>query len=120
MFLLVKRLLKLGISMINESLCLSRSIPSICVSLAFAFVPNCCFAKSNSVVLHRSLVSNVVSLECHLCNLTPPPCRNKMIESDFNFLISFILSSPVTKSSTYISSLNFSTSSQNSCLQLSK
>ena len=87
MFLLVRRLVKLGISMINESLCLSESISSIYVSLAF--VPSYCFAKFNSVVLHGSLVSYIVSLECHLCNLKPP-YSNKLMESDFNFLTSFI------------------------------
>ena len=97
MFLLVRRLLKLDISTINESLCLSQSIPSTFVS--FAFVPNCCFAKFNSVVLHRSLVSDILSLEGQLCNLNPP-CRNKVMDSDFNFFTSFILSPPVTKSST--------------------
>ena len=92
MFLLMRRLLKFGISMINESLCLSQSIPSIFVSLAF--VPNRCFAKFNLVVLHWSLVSSTFSLQCHLCNLNPP-CRNKVIGSDFNFLTSFILSPSV-------------------------
>ena len=88
MFLLVSRLLKFGKSIINKSLCLSQSIPSIFVSLAF--VLNCCFAKFNSLVQHGSLVSNTVSLECYLCHLNNS-CRNRVMESDFNFLTSFIL-----------------------------
>ena len=98
MFLLVRLLLKLGIPMTNESLCLSQSIPSIFIPLAF--LPDCCSAKFNSVVLHGLSVSNIFSLECHLCNLNPR-CRNKMMEPDFNFVTSFILSPQVTKSSTY-------------------
>ena len=117
MFLLVRSLLKLGNSMINKSFCLSQSIPSIFVLLHF--VSNYCFVKFNSVVIHASLVSDIVSLECHLCNLNPP-CQNNLMESDINFLTSFILSSPVNKSSAYISSLTFSATSLNSCPQLSK
>ena len=103
--------------MIIESLCLFSSILNIFVSLAF--VPNCYFAKFNSVVLNGSLISNFFSLECHLRNLKPP-CRNKVMEFNFNFLNSFILSPPVTKSSTCISSLTFLTTSWKSWPQLSK
>ena len=117
MFFLVRRLLKLGISVTNESLYLFQSIPSIFVSLAF--VRNCFLAKLNMVVLHESLVSNIVSLKYHLCNLNLS-CRNKLMESDYNFLTSFILSPPVAKSSTYTSSLTFSTTCRNSCPQLQK
>ena len=78
--------------------------PSIFVSLAF--VPICCFAKFCSVVLHGSLISNIVSLECYLCNLNLP-CWNMLMEFDFNFLTLHIISSSVTKSTAYISSLTF-------------
>ena len=111
MFFLVKRLLKLGTYLINELLCLYQSIPSIFVSLAFVHI--------NSVLLYELVVSNIVSLKCHLCTLKPT-CRNKMMESDFNFLTSFLLSTRVTKSSTYISSLTYSTTSQKPSPQWSK
>ena len=117
MFLFVRCLLKLSIFMKRESLYLSRSIPSIFVSLAF--VHNCCFPKFNSTVLHGSLVYNIVSFECHLCNLKPP-CKNKLMESDFNFLTWFIFSPPVTKSFIYTSSLTFSITSRTFFPQLSK
>ena len=84
MFLLVRRLLKLGISMVNELLCLSKSIPSIFALLAF--VSSCRFAKFYSVVLHGSPVFKIVSLECLSYNLNHP-CRNKLMVCDFNLFI---------------------------------
>ena len=89
------------------------------IFVSLAFVSSCCCANFNSVLLHGLLISNVISLECHLCSLNPP-CRNKLIGSDFSFLISFILSPSVTKSSTYISPLTCSTNTWNSCSQLSR
>ena len=74
---LLRRLLKLRISMINKSLCLSQSIPSIFVSLAF--VPKKILRKIQFSSIHGSLVSNIVLLECHLRNLNPP-CLNKLID----------------------------------------
>lgn len=44
--------------------------------------------------------------------------HGKLMESDFDFLNSF--TAPVTKSSSYISSLSFSITSQNPCTQFSK
>ena len=110
MFLLVKRLLKLGISMIDELLCLSKSIPSNFVLPAF--VSSCRLAKFYSVVLHGSWVSNIVSLKCFSYNLNPPRW-NKLMVSHFNLLTSFILLSQSSdihtykQTSTYISSLTF-------------
>ena len=47
-FYYVRRLLKLCIFMINESLCLSQNMSRIFVSLAF--VPRCCFTKFKSLL----------------------------------------------------------------------
>lgn len=85
MLLLVIRLLKLGASMTNESLCLSQNICSIFVTLAF--VPNSCFGKFNSVlytgrcflILFRWNVSYI---------------WNKFMDSHFIFWSSFILPPP--------------------------
>lgn len=51
------------------------------------------FRQLCSVLWHRSLISNIISLDCLLCNLNPPS-GNKLMESGFNFLISFYTFSP--------------------------